>query len=260
MKLRASLFGWSAEVSFRSLKADRSVERDDDFYPSSPSAQISNLGFLLSAIFGERDDGFFLEVGGFDGFTASNTWGLATRGWTGVYVEPIPEFAGLCRENHAANPNISVLERAIDSVDGDNIEFKISGALTTANETLFQEYRQQPWAQQALTGKRAAAVGITLDSFLREQDFAVPLDLLVVDVEGMEERVFAGFALEEWMPTALIVELADVHPDLRATRMPDYRISRRLDAAGYVLIYKDHINSVFVDRAHWESRLATSSF
>ena len=86
------------------------------------------------------------------------------------------------------------------------------------------------------------------------------LDLLVVDVEGMEDEVFAGFSLEKWKPKAIIVELADLHPDLKTTRRADHNIGRRIKDAGYDIIYKDHINTFFVQTGLWERRLESAEF
>ena len=40
--------------------------------------------------------GYFIEIGGFDGVTLSNTYLLEQQGWSGLLVEPLPEhFARL---------------------------------------------------------------------------------------------------------------------------------------------------------------------
>jgi hypothetical protein len=51
----------------------------------------------------DRDRGFFVEAGGFDGYTASNTCYLERfRGWRGLLVEPMPELATQARRNRPA--------------------------------------------------------------------------------------------------------------------------------------------------------------
>ena len=63
------------------------------FFRSSPSCQIDNISELYEVFLTTKLDGVFVEVGAFDGYTFSNTWGLAQRGWRGIYVEPIPKYA-----------------------------------------------------------------------------------------------------------------------------------------------------------------------
>ena len=51
----------------------------------------------------DRTDGVFLEAGGFDGYTQSNTYYLERhRGWHGILVEPVPELAAQARRNRPA--------------------------------------------------------------------------------------------------------------------------------------------------------------
>ena len=46
----------------------------------------------------DRDGGFFVEAGGNDGYTQSNTYWLERfRGWRGILVEPMPELYEMCR-------------------------------------------------------------------------------------------------------------------------------------------------------------------
>ena len=47
--------------------------------------------------------GTFVEVGAFDGEAFSNTSCLADAGWTGNYIEPIPDYASKCAARHANN-------------------------------------------------------------------------------------------------------------------------------------------------------------
>ena len=77
----------------------------------------------------------------------------------------------------------------------------------------------------------------------------VGFDLLVIDVEGAERQVFAGFDLEKWMPKTLLVELEDEHPDFRDNQrvVRDAGMIRsRIEAAGYRDYFRDHINTLYV--------------
>jgi hypothetical protein len=86
----------------------------------------------------------------------------------------------------------------------------------------------------------------TLDSLLEDREIPAEFDLLVVDVEGYEGPVSAGFSLARWSPKMLIVELADTHPDLSLTAGADAQLSTETQAVGHHIVYKDHLNTVFV--------------
>ena len=70
--------------------------------------------------------------------------------------------------------------------------------------------------------------------------------LLVIDVEGAEAAVLRGFSLARWKPRMLIIELVHTHPDLHAVSAGDAHLQRLIEEAGYSVVYKDSINTVFV--------------
>ncbi len=215
------------------------------FYPIVSSCQIPQLGFLFSYFLGDRVSGIFVEVGAFDGVTYSNTYGLAAKGWRGIYIEPQPKYAEECRRNHVAH-DVLVCERAVSSPDQDFLTLQLAGPLTTANSSLVEEYTNVGWAQHALVGESMEVSAWTLDDLLEECDVQSGFDLLVIDVEGFEDSVLAGFSLNRYLPKMIIIELVDTHPDLYSTKSTDYRNRCAIESAGYKLMFKDCINSVFV--------------
>jgi FkbM family methyltransferase len=203
-----------------------------------PDCQIATLPFLLERFLGRRSEGFFVEVGAFDGISYSNTWGLAERGWSGLLVEPVPHLADECRRNHSSHPHVRIVECAIGAATGAT-SLILNGPLTTAHAGQAEE-----WAYAS--AEAITVPMITLDSLLSREEVCPGFELLVVDVEGFEADVFAAFDLARWRPLMMIVELADTHPDLQNTAAADAQLSRSIEANGYRIVYKDHINTVFV--------------
>ena len=225
------------------------------YYPQEESCQIPPMAFLLERYLGRRQDGVFVEIGGFDGVHASNTWGLAERGWRGLYVEPIPQFAELCRAHHRAHPAVDVLEMGVAAPGCDAVDLTVAGPLTTGSGDLAQAYRETAWSRDALEGATSLTVpAVTADAVL---DSWLPsaggtLDVLVIDVEGMEAAVFAGLSLDRWRPTMLVVELMDNHPDFAHAHAQSAQLYAEILAQGYVVVYKTSLNTVFVERSDWE--------
>jgi hypothetical protein len=54
-----------------------------------------------------------------------------------------------------------------------------------------------------------------------------------------------------WKPKMLIVELVDTHPDLQSTANSDAKLGQVILSAGYEIVYKDFINTVFVRKDIW---------
>jgi FkbM family methyltransferase len=237
---------------FALRKKENEVTFSREFFTSQSSCQIPNLGMLYSKFLGEREFGTFVEIGANDGISCSNTWGLAERGWTGFMVEPIPKSALACKENHRNHPRVNTYQYAIGNLDGINLKLTLAGMLTTANPDLHAEYLLTEWATPFVTSEEVVIQSKKLDTFLVEIGIEKGFDVLVVDVEGFESQVFAGFSLSLWCPKMLIVELADTHPDLNSTSKVDARLGKVIVGTGYSIVYKDCINTVFIRDDVWE--------
>lgn len=229
-----------------SSSSEPAVLTEGNYYPQVRSCQIQNLDTLLCLFLGKKPDGYFVEVGAYDGFSFSNTWGLAERGWSGLLIEPCPDFAKLCAKNHASHSRVRTVNVACSDGSSATIELSMAGALTTGNAEVFDEYAHVPWAQGSLSETKLVVSAMKLDEVLHRENVSSNFDLLVVDVEGMEASVFAGFSVSLWRPQMIIVELADVHPDLTAVRTNAFAVGKDLTDAGYRIVYKDAINTVLV--------------
>lgn len=217
----------------------------DLYYPQQVSCVIPNLHELLTRFLGQREEGVFVEVGAYDGVEESNTWGLAARGWRGLMVEPVPSTAAACRENHRGHKGVEVVEYAVGSADDVDVPLHVGGVLTTASADKFEEYKRNSCE---ITDDVIVVRGRRLDTLLSESSFAPDFDLLVVDTEGFESEVFRGFDLARWQPRMMIVELVDTHPTLKVTASADAALGLSISDAGYVVVFKDGLNTVFVRR------------
>jgi FkbM family methyltransferase len=187
-----------------------------------------------------------VEVGAFDGISYSNSSCLADAGWSGLLVEPIPAFAEVCRERYANNPRIKICEAAAGE-ENTAIEINIAGELTTTNRDVLHAYSSIDWAKSSVENVRRITVPQRkLDDILEGVAAPSPIDILIVDVEGAEASVFAGFTIGKWRPKMMIVELAHTHPDLHKVSAKDIDIQRMIESNGYSVVYKDMINTVFV--------------
>lgn len=243
-KMLASLshhFEKKIEPPQRSLVASHSA-----YYTVGPACQIENIGGLFEKYLGARGDGFYVEVGAFDGVSHSNTLGLARRGWSGIVAEPNPASAELLRQNYKQFLNVSIEEVAVGSSDGELVQLQIAGTLSSTSQELISRYRKLDWAVGSLEEDIVEVRSVTLDSLLSKYS-PERFDLLVVDVEGSEKDVFSGLSLKVWRPTMIIIELTENHPDFQDFRGENANTYMNLLSAGYIPIFKDYINTVFVE-------------
>lgn len=219
---------------------------DETWFVFDESCQIPFLSSIYSQIFGRVEPGVLVEIGAFDGISYSNSSGLLDRGWCGILVEPMPIFAEKCRQRYSENAKVRVIEKAISNQTGNQV-LEVAGPLSTLSNQLFEEYKKLEWSKPSVTNSSINVETITLDQLLENEKIEPNFELLVVDVEGFETEVFQGFDIVRWKPKMIIVELSDFHPNLETHRKNHFMLGEELQTAGYTVIYKDGINTIFVE-------------
>jgi FkbM family methyltransferase len=152
--------------------------------------------------------GTFIELGAFDGLNQTNTLWLERKGWKGLLVEAVPEFAQACQRNR---PLCRVVHAACVAPGQDHGEVPIHQVgLMSLVDGARDADDQERWIQrgeevQKLVRTRCAAPARTLSSIIDEQAVGA-IDLLSLDVEGFERQVLAGLDLSRHAPQWLLVE------------------------------------------------------
>ncbi len=218
--------------------------KSQNYYRPESSCQIGELADLYTIFLGERDKGLVVEVGAYDGISWSNSSCLIERGWNAILIEPVPQYAQLCKQRYKDNSKVVIEESAIGETEG-YVNINVAQALSTTSSKMLDSYQHLEWSKNHVGHYSSVMVKRkTLDTLLEERNVS-KLDVLIVDVEGAESEVFSGFSIQRWKPSIMIVELGQTHPDLHAHCESDTLIQRNIANAGYQVIYKDKINTVF---------------
>lgn len=171
----------------RSLHEVRRM-RDPGYRYASQAGQDAVVDRLL----GGRTGGVFVDVGGYDGVTGSNTLFFEQfRGWSGLLVEPVPA-------NHAraaALRRCPCLPCAVADQDGtaelivvDRGYTQMSGLARTYDQGLLGRVRADPrHAERSLTVETRR-----LERIMDEAGIAAA-DFVSLDIEGGEVPVLTGF-------------------------------------------------------------------
>ena len=215
-------------------------------YKVSKSCQINTLNDIYTKYFGYPSKGYFVEVGAYDGEFVSNTSCLADHGWQGLYVEPIYDHYLKCLDRHDKN-DVIVANVAIGLEEGETTIY-YGDTLTTLDKDQVKRYSEMDVFQH-ISFSTTVCDQMRLDTLMEKLESPKEFDVLVVDVEGKEAEVFETFELDEWKPKMLIIELEDEHPSFQkyedlVNRIKDLR--QYIHNKGYIEIFKDHINTVFV--------------
>ncbi len=158
-----------------------------------------------------EENGFFVEVGGNDGYFQDPTYYLEKfRGWTGIIIEPLPTAAA-CQKNRrrsvvvrAAMVPFGYSEKTITLTACDKMSVIKNGV---------EGYTE--WVQDAEHGQNIYAEDIEvparkLNDVLDEYFSTHPkrqIDLMTMDTEGYELNVLKGLDLDACRPTRLLIEI-----------------------------------------------------
>ena len=147
---------------------------------------------IINAVFGERKEGFYIDVGAHDPVHYSNTYALYKRGWRGLCFEPNEKLHAKFRE---VRPGDTLVTAAASNYDGSASFFL--GKHSTHSSMAHSDQRH---VEKIEVNVRR------LDNVMKEMGIARKIDLISVDTEGTELDVFEGLDLSVNRPRLIVVE------------------------------------------------------
>ena len=154
-----------------------------------------------------QTEGYFVEVGAYDGYQDSVSYPFEAMGWNGLLIEALPHRAGECA---ARRPFSRVVHAALSHPGAPpEAEFTaIESPEWDRSSFLTDRPRHQAAVNRTAFSRRRVRVPVqTMDDLLRDYAAGVPrLDFAVIDVEGAELDVLRGFDLARHRPRVLLLE------------------------------------------------------
>lgn len=160
----------------------------------------------LMKIFDYRD-GFFVEVGGNDGYLCDPTYYLEKMmGWKGIIIEPL-KISSL-KTNR--KKSIIIQKAAVSSESDKIVKIIDCNAMSFIKGKLDGSYEQH-WKKkgeicQNIISRELEVPADTLSNILSEHLLKRDIDLLTIDVEGLELEVLRGLDLDKYQPKFILVE------------------------------------------------------
>ncbi|MDA9625479.1 FkbM family methyltransferase [Luminiphilus sp.] len=216
--------------------------------PFESSAQNFEDVMLYRAL-GDVETGFYIDVGAQDPIIDSVSKAFFDRGWRGIHIEPVPEYAERLR---AARPGDTIIEAAASNEVGTTAltVFPMTG-LSTADPLVAKNHIDRGVDHQP---EPLIVSTVTLADVAAELE-ARTVHWLKIDVEGHERAVLEGWDANRLRPWIIVVEATQ--PNDRAASYGDWEPI--LLTAGYQCIYNDGLNRFYIEPSREDLAGAFSS-
>jgi FkbM family methyltransferase len=195
---------------------------------------------ILWRHFGAKKDGYFVEIGANHPTEGSQTWLFEEQGWRGLLVEPI---AASCQSLKEHRPGSRIFQCALAAPEQrGKAQFQVAAEGSVYSGLALNE---------GFTVEHVEEVTVrTLDDVLAEAGNP-KIDLLSIDVEGVELQVLRGFSLERHRPAVLLLE----------DHLQKLDVHRHVVNHGYRLVKRTGCNNWYVPRgAEFRETTAAEKF
>lgn len=160
----------------------------------------------LRTLFPENYKGVCVEVGAYDGISASNTYLFEKNlNWKCMCIEPIPDKFLLCK-----NIRELALNYAVSNENKENIEFtifNINEQNTSAISGLCTDNRLVESHKHMINNVNTIKVSCkTLTTLLDEYNYPTEIDIVSIDTENTELDVLKGIDFNKYKIKIFVIE------------------------------------------------------
>ena len=156
----------------------------------------------VHSVLGDKQNGFFIELGACDGLYLSNTLFFEeTMGWNGICIEPNDNyFKELCN-----NRKCIVSDSLIYSEEGHVVNFSMCNAVSGIINENTGPYTNPD------ANVHVKKVTTTLAKVLQDSNAPSVIDYLSLDVEGQEYTILSTFPFDKYIFRCITVEHNEPH-------------------------------------------------
>ena len=204
-----------------------------------PSFSIGAEDLVLMHLLQDMQSGFYVDIGAFHPEKHSNTFALYRYGWSGINIDAMP---GVMQEFSKQRPRDINLEIGVAEKEG-MLDFFID-----SENGLFNGFDNS--FQKTLTSHNVKKVSVKTKPLAQILVENLPknrgVDLLMVDVEGLELTVLASNNWEKFRPRVILIEdFTSFVDELPANPCVQFLLSK-----GYRVLHKTPNGIIFLENSN----------
>ncbi|MEN9920420.1 MAG: hypothetical protein RL538_313 [Candidatus Parcubacteria bacterium] len=200
---------------------------------------------LMHYLFKDKKNGFYVDVGSFHPKIISNTYQLHEKmGWRGINIDPNPQTHKLFKKYrpHDVNLRVGIAETEEEKT---YYNFSYSGA-NTFDEAFGEAKTNKSW-NTLLSKEKLPCVPLT-SIFEKHLSPNTTIDLLDIDVEGLDLQVLKSNDWTKYRPNVVLVE------DQKFRRSPgDTEVFNFLTKNGYRMHSYLNITLIMVEENFYKN-------
>lgn len=159
---------------------------------------------IIDRLLNYQEKGFYIDIGALHPFRFSNTMHFYERGWNGINIDATPGSMKLFEKYRKRDIN---LEMGISNNKGKLIHYEFNEpALNTFDSRLAQEYETKSEGKYRIIKKVEVETLPVMDVLDKYVPVDQKIDLLDIDIEGLDECVIQSIDWKKYRPHIIIVE------------------------------------------------------
>ena len=189
----------------------------------------------------------YLDLGANHAKELSNTYKFYKMGGRGVLVEANPELIPELTENRKGDVILNNVIVPSDEASGGSTDFYVlsgDGLSTLDYESAVSACKANP----AITIKQKYSVSTVTVSEILDRYFKDGMDILNIDLEGIEYKILKEFDFSKIRPKIILLESIEYRPYLVTEKSLSQDAAALLKANNYTEYAFTGINSVFLDK------------
>lgn len=216
-------------MSFKYRFKRKIIRKINPFLQETYSQEGEDL--IIRRLFPQKK-GFYVDIGAFHPMLYSNTYLLYNKGWRGINVEPNFDNFLLFKKYRRNDINVFTgIHKANRSFFYYTFE---QPALNTFDGTISQKRVKEGYPVKECIEIPCITLKELFNQYLDKNQ---EIDLLTIDVEGLEKEVLFSYDFDEIKPTCIIIEILN---------QMENEITNYLQNLGYSLFYKLYNSRIFM--------------